>query len=235
MDIVTGHIVMNNLAILQMLQICDSMFPIGTFTLSNGLETFVTKGKLKSAQELKEYLDSFIEILPYNDLGTMLLAYEHGEEKEYIKQLDEYSMALKNPMEIRVGSKRLCSRFLKTFEKIKQYEKLEEYRGWIEEEICQGNHAIAVGLYAREIGLEKKTAATIYTYSLLSAIVTNAVKTIPLSQVVGQKILNHQFEKVQECIAVGEKIKLEDLGVGGTEFDIEAMNHETLYSRLYMS
>ena len=78
-------------------------------------------------------------------------------------------------------------------------------------------------------------AASIYTYSLLSAIVTNAVKTIPLSQMSGQKILNEMLKKIEVCIAEAKTVQLEDLGIGGTEFDIEAMNHEMLYSRLYMS
>lgn len=226
---------MNSLSVLQMIQVSDSLFPIGTFTLSNGLETFVCKEKLRSEKDLTEYLDSFMDILPYNDLGTMLLAYDHGKDREYIKKLDEYSMALKGPKEVRLGSKKLCSRFLKTFEQIKVYDKLQEYRQWIECGKCQGNHAIAVGLYAQEIGLSKDMAAAIYTYSLLSAIVTNAVKTIPLSQMSGQKILNFRLTKVEDCIRKAAQIQMEDLGVGGTEFDIEAMNHEVLYSRLYMS
>lgn len=226
---------MNSLSILQMIQVSDSLFPIGTYTLSNGLETFVCKEKLKSEKDLTEYMESFLEILPYNDLGTMMLAYHHSEDKNYIQKLDEYSMALKNPMEIRSGTRKLCSRFLKTFEKIAAYEKLQQYRQWIESGQCQGNHAIAVGLYGKEIGLEREVAASIYTYSQLSAIVTNGVKTIPLSQMSGQKILNEQLTKVEQCIIEAAKIQMEDLGVGGTEFDIEAMNHEMLYSRLYMS
>lgn len=226
---------MNSLSILQMIQVSDSLFPIGTYTLSNGLETFVCKGKLKSEQDLTEYLESYMEILPYNDLGTMILAYDHSQEEDYIWKLDEYSMALKNPMEIRSGTRKLCSRFLKTFEKIAVYHKLQQYGEWIENGRCQGNHAIAVGLYAKEIGLTREVAASIYTYSLLSAIITNAVKIIPLSQMSGQKILNEKLDKIEECIAEGTKIQMEDLGVGGTEFDIEAMNHEMLYSRLYMS
>lgn len=226
---------MNSLSILQMMQVSDSLFPIGTYTLSNGLETFVCKGKLKSEKDLTDYLESYLEILPYNDLGTMLLAYDHSEEEEYIQNLDEYSVALKNPMEIRSGTRKLCRRFLKTFEKITVYNKLQQYSQWIEKGKCQGNHAIAVGLYGKEIGLKQEVAASIYTYSLLSAIVTNAVKTIPLSQMSGQKILNEMLKKIEVCIAEAKTVQLEDLGIGGTEFDIEAMNHEMLYSRLYMS
>lgn len=235
MNIPMENIIMDNLAVLQMIQVCDSLFPIGTFTLSNGLETFVCEEKVKSEQNLITYLESYMQILPYNELGTMLLAFRHGDDREYIQELDQYSMALKLAMEVRRGTQKLCRRFLKTFAKIAEYPLLSQYESWIGEGLCMGNHAVAVGLYAKEIQLEEETAAAIYVYSLLSSIVTNTVKAVPLSQIGGQRILNQCLKQVNRCIRETQKIEMEDLGVGGTEFEIEAMNHEILYSRLYMS
>ena len=100
---------------------------------------------------------------------------------------------------------------------------------------CIGDHSIAVGLYAREIGLEQELAGAVYVYNLITSIVTNAVKTVPLSQIAGQQILNQALEQVEECVAKAKEVEKEDLGVGGTQMDIADMNHETLYSRLYMS
>ena len=56
-----------------------------------------------------------------------------------------------------------------------------------------------------------------------------------MSQIAGQQILNQALEQVEECVAKAKEVEKEDLGVGGTQMDIAAMNHETLYSRLYMS
>ena len=47
---------MNELKRLYMLQICDSLFPIGAFTLSNGLETYVQRGVVHSPETLAAYL-----------------------------------------------------------------------------------------------------------------------------------------------------------------------------------
>lgn len=226
---------MDQLASLQMFQICDSLFPIGAFTLSNGLETFVCNGRLSTEEDLEQYISGMLQILPYNDLGVMLLAYTHAGDWDYIQELDELSLVLKSPMEVRNGCKKLCSRFLKIWEKLRDYTFLEAYQKQIKEKQCQGNHAIAVGLYAKEIGLSPRVSASIYVYSLLSAMVTNAVKTVPLSQISGQRILNQAMEQIWDCVEKAEKVSMDDLGIGGTEFDIAAMNHETLYSRLYMS
>lgn len=221
--------------ILQMIQISDSLFPIGAFTLSNGLETFVEKGILSSEKDLEEYISNFMEIFPYNDLATMMLAYKHGDDMEYIRQLDHLTFVLKMPQEIRNGCTKLCSRFIKIWNQIKEYPGIQKYDMEIQAKNCYGVHGIAVGLYAKEIGLPVKEAAAIYSYSQLSAIVTNAVKLVPLSQIAGQKILNQSLNKIEECVTIAEKLSMEDLGISGTAFDIAGMNHEILYSRLYMS
>lgn len=229
------------LATLRMIQVCDSLFPIGAFTLSNGLETLIANKTITDGKSLQEYASSFLSILPYNDLGVMMLSYDHAADADFIKSLDSYSMALKAPEEVRTGSRKLCSRFLKIYQEFEGasqqgYPSLDTYR----EEVlntgsCIGNHSIAVGLFAKDIGLSKDEAASIYTYSLLNAIVTNGVKMIPLSQMVGQKILSESQKKILEAVQRASTLEIEDLGVGGTGIDIAGMKHEELYSRLYMS
>lgn len=221
--------------ILQMIQISDSLFPIGAFTLSNGLETFIEKGIVTDEKDLYEYVSNYMEIFPYNDLAAMVLAYEHADDREYIKQLDHLMFVSKVPQEIRTGCTKLCSRFLKIWNQIKEYPQILCYDEEIKEKNCYGIHAIAVGLYAKAIGLDKKEAAMIYSYSQISSIITNAVKMVPLSQITGQRILNQSLGKIEGYVKIAEKLSLKDLGIGGTAFDIAAMNHETLYSRLYMS
>ena len=92
---------MDILSLLQMIQISDSLFPIGSFTLSNGLETFVVQEKLTTTEQLEEYLDNYIKLLPYNNLGIMMLAYKQAGDKERIQELDALSMAIKVPREVR--------------------------------------------------------------------------------------------------------------------------------------
>lgn len=226
---------MDILSLLQMIQISDSLFPIGSFTLSNGLETFVVQEKLTTTEQLEEYLDNYIKLLPYNNLGIMMLAYKQAGDKEGIRELDALSMAIKVPREVREGTAKLCRRFLKLWSAIRKYPLLCWYQEEIEQKTCLGDHAIAVGIYAKEIGLQPEEAAAVYVYNLITAIVTNAVKTVPLSQIDGQRVLNESLEKVNACVELAKKVTLDDLGISGTWMDISAMNHETLYSRLYMS
>ena len=67
---------MNELKRLYMLQICDSLFPIGAFTLSNGLETYVQHGVVDSPETLAAYLADYLALAPYQELGVAALAVQ---------------------------------------------------------------------------------------------------------------------------------------------------------------
>lgn len=218
--------------LLGMLQANDSMFPIGQFTLSNGLETFVLEEKLTSPELLREYIESYLSICCYNDLLTFILAYDHD-----IKQLDELAFVLKAPSEVRNGSAKLALRFVKIWQDIDEeaYPRLMEYGRLIRGKEANGVYPISVALYAKDIGMDKEEAAEIFLYSQLSAMVTNAVKTVPLSQAKGQAVLNKSLPEIKEAIRKALTLSIDDLGAGGSMFDIESMRHEYLYSRQYMS
>ncbi len=46
----------NKSGMLKLLQATDSLFPIGAFTLSNGMETYTNLGIVNSGESLSEYL-----------------------------------------------------------------------------------------------------------------------------------------------------------------------------------
>ena len=96
-----------------MLQSIDAFFPIGAFTLSNGLEDYVMRDCITSCLELNEYIHGFLQIFPYNDLGLLSLAYREAEKPQMLLQLDHLAEAMKSAKEIRMGSVRMNSRYLK--------------------------------------------------------------------------------------------------------------------------
>ena len=72
-------------------------------------------------------------------------------------------------------------------------------------------------------------------YAQTSAMVTNCVKTIPLSQSSGQKLLSGCYPLLQKLTREVKELREEWLGLSGPGFDLRCMQHEGLYSRIYMS
>ncbi len=225
---------MDEMQLLKMLQICDSLFPIGAFTLSNGMETLVQKGNLQTADTLNIYTRNYLKILPNNELGLAALAARASSDEEIIS-LDQRMSAARGPYELRMGSKRLCQRFLKTEEQIQVSEGLYRYSQLIREHHLTGCYGIAVGIYIKDHGIDLERALVMYTYSLISAMVVGAVKLIPLSQMDGQRILNRLFPEMENAVKQAMLCTREDIGISGPGFDISSMEHETLYSRMYIS
>ncbi len=230
-----------NTALLSMLQVSDSVFPIGSFTLSNGLETFVQKDKLKNSADLEAYVANILSFMPYNELGFFAQIYHTAfDNSGTIKQeelilLDALYAAYTSPFEVRRGSEKLCQRFLKVWKKIEILPHLALYKQLIDEKMCMGHHVLALALFVKDKGISYEEGAHIYAYSAISGIVTNAVKSVPLSQLDGQVVLNKALPLVQEAVFKARHVGRSELGISGSAFDIYAMQHETLYSRLYMS
>ena len=65
--------------------------------------------------------------------------------------------------------------------------------------------------------------------------VTNCVKLIPLSQTEGQRMLSDLYSLFGEILAEAENAGEEMLCASTPAFDLRSIQHETLYSRLYMS
>lgn len=226
---------MDELRRLYMLQICDSLFPIGAFTLSNGLETFVQRGLIDAAEPLGQYLTDYLAVAPYQELGAMALAMQNAEDEAAWVGLDRLYTALRAPMEVRQGSAKLCMRLLKAAAQIAPLPILETYRTHIRQGDCTGQHPIAVGLFAAGHGVNAQEALTIYGYSLLSAMTAHAAKCVPLRQLEAQRVLREHLPALLQAVQSAMAITQEDLGASGAAFDILSMQHETLYSRLYMS
>ena len=65
--------------------------------------------------------------------------------------------------------------------------------------------------------------------------VTNCVKSIPLSQSAGQEILASVCREFDEVLKLVVGYGPEMLGASAPGFDLRCMQHEHLYTRIYMS
>jgi urease accessory protein len=228
MDTNTG-ITMNEM--LPLYHAFDALFPIGAYTFSSGMETYTQKGIVRDKETLTAFLNAQIYILPYNDLG---LAVKSAEGTDFIF-LDHLCAAMKQPHEIRTGSEKMCSRFLKIQSELACYPSLSAYRAAIYEGNCDGHHPVALGLFIRDTGPPIVEALELYAYSALSLTVNHAVKLIPLGQPDGQSALFDALRLIPSAAQKALTLTVEDLGVSGAGFDLRSIQHETLKGRLYSS
>lgn len=213
------------------MQALDSLFPIGTFTLSNGMETYTQKEIVKDKNSLERFLTAYIFTLPTGDLGFAAKAANGGD----VSLLDEICTAAKSPYELRNGSEKLCARFLKAEKAMGEFHRLERYLAKISSGECRGHHCIAVGLFIADTNTDIITGLEMYCYSLLSSMVNHAVKLVPLRQLDGQAALGNAMKLIPNAAEKALTIPEDELGINGFGFDLRSMEHEKLYSRIYIS
>lgn len=217
-----------------LLQINDATFPIGSFSFSWGLETFVQQGKIFDSESSFEFLKSELEeSFIYSDLLAVRLAYENFSNPQKIQELDEIFTASKTPYEIREAFRKLANRFTKTVIEIKNENGKMKMDSPFDSQFSTFNFPLAYGVYCAKNGIDKESSLSAFLYSQTSARVTNLVKLVPLSQTDGQKILHKLIQIFPNIIEENEQLSEDDFCRSCPSIDIRCMQHEFLYTRLY--
>lgn len=221
-----------------LLHISDPTLPIGGYSHSNGLETYVQNGKVHNAETAKLFVENMLSHnIKYNDASFVRLAYEATEKNDLqtLLALDDECTALKSPMEIRQASQKLGLRLIKVFKRKRVFELITEYEKAIQSNNNSGHYAIIFGMYAQLLEIEKEDALFAFYYNSAIGIITNAVKLVPLGQLDGQDILFDMMPLLKQLSVETLTIDRKLVGLCNIGFDIGCMQHEHLYSRLYMS
>lgn len=222
-----------------LLQLNDSQFPIGGYSHSYGLETYVQKGIVHDAATAESYIRRRLRYnVLYTDLLTVRLAYEAAcsQDSKKLDLLELQLEASRIPREIRDGSRRLGRRFVKTLETMELDWESGFYQDFFghrkSEPVC---YPCAYGVACACAGVALQDALSCFLYAQTAAMVTNSVKLIPLSQSAGQKMLSGMYPLFDELLELVQKAGEEMLCASTPAFDLRSIQHETLYSRLYMS
>ena len=223
-----------------LLQVNDALFPIGGYSHSQGLETYIQKGLVKDEKSAEEYIRNRLRwSLLHTDLLAVRLAYEYAGNQDIdgLFNLEETLEASRVPAEQREAARKMGSRFGKTVEKL-ELPQLQTgiFRSFLEKRKGMAiSHCCVYGVFCACLETGEEACLAHYLYAQASAIVTNCVKTVPLSQSAGQKLLGSLYQEFEEILSEVKHCTEGDLCLSAPGFDLRGIQHERLYSRLYMS
>ncbi|GGK89169.1 urease accessory protein UreF [Rufibacter glacialis] len=229
---------MENHYLISLLHLSDPTLPIGGFSHSNGLETYIQKGTVNDAASAEGYIKSMLtNNIKYNDAAFVRLAYDAaaGGEVSEVILLDQECTALKSAREIRQASIKMGGRLLKIFNRQTEHPLVQKYHEAILQKEAAGHYCIVYGLYACLMHIPAEEALLAFYYNAAVSMVTNCVKLIPLGQVEGQNILYQLHPLFHQLVQETLGLERGAVGICNIGFDIHCMQHEHLYSRLYMS
>lgn len=225
-------------ALLNLLHVADPNLPIGGYSHSNGLETYVQQGRVDSPETTLTFIKNMLkQSILYNDASYIRLVYEALEDNNFkeVKRVDAECNAQKSPKEIRGGSHKLGARLFKIFANKNEHPMLKKLTKYLEENENVGNYPVVYAVICFISDIPLKEALAGFYFSTASGMVTNAVKLVPLGQLQGQNVLFEIQKEIDGWVKKTIKLDKKLIGLASVGFDLRSMQHEKLYSRLYMS
>ena len=167
-----------DIALLRLLQVFDSQFPVGAFAHSGGLETYAALGG--GLTELQEVLLGQIELgWGRSELGAALLAWR-ADDAAALASLARQLDALKVVPAIRNASVHLGRRACDLLRRLYP-------------EVCHDlpstHHAIVVGAAGRRLGVDARSLLVAYAQNLAMGTLAAAARCMPVSPAQAQEVL----------------------------------------------
>ena len=224
---------MEPLAFIHGLQLTDSFFPIGAFAYSDGLETAAAGGDVHDAASLCEWMNHFVEgvFIPCEGLALVkgMRALKTGDS-DALAQLDEELTALRPAAEIRVASTSLGKRLLSLYSSICGDKQFPEAKL-----LPHGNAPLAYALVFFHRGIAEHEAALAFGYNRLAGMVSAGLRLISIGHQQGQQLLSQTIERLPAAVDRIMEMVDEPVRSFNPRLDIQQMNHQYVYSRLFRS
>ncbi len=215
-----------------LLQLCDSLFPIGAFSHSDGLEAATASGRLVTAADLALWMEALREdSLRTFEGPAVQRAWQlspAGDLHE-LRRIDDELHAMRPSASGRDAFRAMGARLLKTWQQLRPsagVERLITLRS-------QWTLPAAFGVVCAVADVAERDAVAGYAYTRLAATLSAAMRLIPLGQHEGHRLLAAQLDRVPAL--------LDAIAFDGTirnfmpAMDVAAMSQQYVHSRLFRS
>ncbi|MEN9520829.1 MAG: hypothetical protein RLZZ381_3417 [Cyanobacteriota bacterium] len=222
---------------LALMQLADSFFPTGSFTLSHGLESLVQMGKVKSMAELQ----IFLQLLLLNKVGTTDVValihshrnIDHQGDIAALREIERQLFAQTAIAKYRETQRQSGRALLMVANVTWQDERLE----MLNQEVSQGKmhclHPVIFGAVSAIAGLQVQNAVLAFLHGLVTSILSAAIRLSVLGHLQAQQILLQLAPVMEQVWVTASGMDLSQMWSGTPSIDIAQMQHTDLEQRLF--
>jgi len=215
-------------ALLRLLTLSSTALPVGAYCYSQGVESAIEIGLIRNESTALDYFDDVLELLLVRYelpmLGQLMQACEYGDDDQFQILAGMYR-ASRESREFLAESQQLAF----------------SLNAWIRDvlkwDIIVDADLGFIPVYAQlsvRLGLSAKDCLTAYTFSVLENQVLAVVKTLPLGQMSGQRVLWALHQRIPDAVQHAlHSSRL--LSSSLPHYAMLSMRHENQYSRLFRS
>jgi urease accessory protein len=228
-------------SLIDLLQMCDSLFPIGSFAYSDGLESATSAALVRDAGTLREWLDVCLdEGIGRSDgpaLAIAWLAFDDGDW-DALTAVDEELTALRPSATVRMANRSMGWRLLKTWQALHPDVRLERAVELANEGARPRRLGptlpVAFAAVSACAGISRRDALGGYAYTRLGATVSAAMRLIAVGQTDAHRLLSRVLDRVPATVddVIARNPPLESFAPA---LDVAQMTQQYVHSRLFRS
>ena len=206
---------------LKLLHLCDSLFPIGSFGYSDGLEAAVSE----TTYDLTSWMDVCLDETIGRFEGPIVLHAHRvfaAADHEALMRLEEESIALRPSAAMRKASRAMGHRLLTTWAALYPDPRLQG----------RWSLPIAFGCVCASSGVDARAAVEAFAYTRLASTASAAMRLMPIGQTETHGVLARVLDRVPPVV---DALITRD-GAAETftpHVDIAVMRHQYMHSRLF--
>jgi urease accessory protein len=173
------------------LQFGDSVFPIGGFAFSGGLESAIQKRVVTDATTLRAFARTAVEQANRGDGIALVCAHRAAlaDDMDELVRIDERIYARKLSGETRTMSVRMGKKFTEMGAQVTGSPLLQNWRTCVETGATPGCYPVALAVNFAVQGLSARHAFVVHQYGVATAILSAALRLMRIGHVDTQQIL----------------------------------------------
>jgi urease accessory protein len=218
---------------LAILQLCDSLFPVGSFTHSDGLESAVAEGRVVTAADLRDWMTALLDVsLLGSEAPAVRDAFAAAQAGDHaaLAQIDGEVDAMRPSAAGREASRTMGTRLLKTWQQIRP----SPVTAAVLAARPRYTFPVAFAVVCAASGIGRTESIEAYCYTRLAATVSAAMRLMKIGQHESHALLADMLGRVPARV---ESV-LKDAAPPQAFMplmDIATMSHQFVHSRLFRS
>ena len=217
----------NATQLLKLLTLSSTALPVGAYCYSQGVESAIEKGLIHDEISSITYFEEVLEMLLLRfELPVLKRLIQFYDDQTQFDYWSDIYRASRESKELLAESQQLAF----------------SLNAWIKDvlkmPVVIKKQFGFVPVYAQLCGrlaLNEADILTAYAFTVLENQVLGAVKTVPLGQMSGQRILWHLHEYIPDVVERALLLKDDQISSALPNYAMLSMAHETQYSRLFRS
>lgn len=216
--------------LLAVLQLASPALPVGGFAYSQGLEQAIADGLVADEAGAWRWIADVLALsIARLEAPLWLRAYDAavGDDAPEFARRNLELLASRETRELREETRQMGGSLLRAMPALAIAPPPTPRHGM--------SYPAAFAWCCARLGVDREAGLTAYIWAWYENQVLVAVKTVPLGQMAGQRLLMAGHENIAAAVQSAMALPDEEMGACAQGYANASARHETLYSRLFRS